>query len=1393
MKTKMKLKQAISLFLALSLVLGMTGGVVSAAGLSLTAGEEDAGVTSDQEVEETTSEELFVSETIQDEEVNNVVNDVESDEMYDELEDAQESTSNNNNFTSSINSTATGSAPVTPTPSVNPTPTGPMGPFTDEKTKIIYNINPDSTASIIGYGGGVVDGLEIPDKFDNHVIVSINDRAFYECGSIVGNLRLPSSLTRIGSEAFFMCDGITGELILPDGLTNIGASAFYGCNGLTGTLKLPEMLTSIGRNAFYNCGFTGDLRIPESLTTIGESAFLACSGLTGSLTLPSTLESIGESVFSHCGFTGELILPENLKSIGAHAFRETNFSGSLEIPKGVEYIGTYAFAYGHNFNGDLILHEGLKRLGEGAFFQCGFTGKLNLPEGLLRIDYQCFESCPGFSGELVIPETVSLVKDAFTNTNFSSINNKSSAQIPLPSKYWYSKTSHSIISNGYIGKEVAVKADKLKTSLDEHGDTIKVGEKIQLKAEIENLEDEDIKFSWSLDNTNVASIDENNILSVLMEGWFNVTVTAFDDLTVTYSFNSISTNPTPSTSPDTPPSAEGDYLYKILDDGTAELVQYTGIKSGDIIMPDEIGGHKVTSIGPSLFYGNRGFEGTIKLPKDLVYIKNDAFYECSGLTGELILPESLEYIGNNAFCSCNGLTGELKLPENLSYIGSGAFSLCDGFIGTLKIPSKISDIKANAFSFCSGFIKLELPSELNSIGDSSFEGCSFSGKLVLPQGLTKIDRFAFSECYRFTGNLSIPSGVEHIGYAAFRSCSGFTGNLILQKGLKRIDEYAFANCIGMNGKLELPVGLTRIGANAFNGCGFTGDLTLPDGLLRIDNGAFNYCYSLNGNLVIPNSVTTIGGSVFEDTNFSTINNKSSISVLIPLNRRWYSLANHALIPDGILGTDTAVNANQINISTEGDIHEIAVGDTLQFKATIKNLESENIKFTWDVSDEEVAKIDSNGLLTALSEGDVDISVTAFGDLIEYSYVSVVNSSGNPPTKPTVTPTKVPTITESPTPTDSPSTTITPTPSDGPSTGPTGTPGEPNQTPSVTPSVSPAPSTSPEATPSVTPEASPSLTPGATPTTVPEPTPSQAPTLTPGAVTSPDGITVEPALGTKKVDITWVPVPGVDGYVIYVKDETTGEFKKLKTIHGADSTSFSKSMGERGGTYTFKIQTFKKGEDGSNIYEDLGDEISVKLYEYDKSKKPKVKANTKTGSKRVFFQWEKVEGADGYLIYKYNPSTKKYDLLDKVSGEDTTSFDFANGLKNGETYSFRVKAFAVTADGKKQVDGKASTTIKVTTPPTKAKKPSAVSNTKNEASISWPKVKNAKGYRVYRSTSQNGKYIEVETTSGGNSLTFTDKNLKSGKVYFYKVRAYSENPDGTKAFGQISAAKKVRIK
>ena len=94
--------------------------------------------------------------------------------------------------------------------------------------------------------------------------------------------------------------------------------------------------------------------------------------------------------------------------------------------------------------------------------------------------------------------------------------------------------------------------------------------------------------------------------------------------------------------------------------------------------------------------------------------------------------------------------------------------------------------------------------------------------------------------------------------------------------------------------------------------------------------------------------------------------------------------------------------------------------------------------------------------------------------------------------------------------------------------------------------------------------------------------------------------------------------------------------------------------------------------------------------------------------------------------------------------------------------------------------------------------------KHRAKVTWKKVTLSyavddkkyntpvTGYKVYRAAKKNGKYKLIKTVKKAGTLKYTDRKLKKGKKYYYKVRTYTVI-DGTAYLGKWSKAKSVRAK
>lgn len=174
--------------------------------------------------------------------------------------------------------------------------------------------------------------------------------------------------------------------------------------------------------------------------------------------------------------------------------------------------------------------------------------------------------------------------------------------------------------------------------------------------------------------------------------------------------------------------------------------------------------------------------------------------------------------------------------------------------------------------------------------------------------------------------------------------------------------------------------------------------------------------------------------------------------------------------------------------------------------------------------------------------------------------------------------------------------------------------------------------------------------------------------------------------------------------------------------------------------------------------------------------------TKAG--KACLKWKKVSGASGYQIFRATSEKGKYKCVKTVTGL-TATLPSHSGNK---PYYYKVRAY-------KSVDGVRTfgefSAVRSCAPKT----PSSV-RTKAQAGrkikVTWKKVSNATGYEVYRATSKGGTYRRVKTVTSRKTVSFTDKSLKRGRRYYYKVRAYRVIK-GKKVYGNWSGVVAVKAK
>lgn len=171
---------------------------------------------------------------------------------------------------------------------------------------------------------------------------------------------------------------------------------------------------------------------------------------------------------------------------------------------------------------------------------------------------------------------------------------------------------------------------------------------------------------------------------------------------------------------------------------------------------------------------------------------------------------------------------------------------------------------------------------------------------------------------------------------------------------------------------------------------------------------------------------------------------------------------------------------------------------------------------------------------------------------------------------------------------------------------------------------------------------------------------------------------------------------------------------------------------------------------------------------------------------VSFSWNKIEGADGYVVYTLENSSGK--IVRKNVGNASSAT--LKGLKTGQIYSLKIRAYQ--KEEEKIVYSKYSS-VKNIRPSLAVPGISSIEKIgTNRVDITLKQVAGASGYEIYYSTSKSGKYQKIGNIANNNTKVFVHKStsLKNGKTACYKIRAYRVVA-GKKVYSKYSAVKEIK--
>ena len=288
-------------------------------------------------------------------------------------------------------------------------------------------------------------------------------------------------------------------------------------------------------------------------------------------------------------------------------------------------------------------------------------------------------------------------------------------------------------------------------------------------------------------------------------------------------------------------ATEGNFNYTVSG-GKATITTVNKSISGDVTIPETLGGYPVTAINRNAFYNCTAIT-SVYIPAVVTSIGSGVFAKCTLLKSITVAENNPQYyslsnclidaVNNSIVAGCN--LSEIIIPNGIVSIGDYAFAYCDA-LTKITLPEGLTNIGSNAFYSCKNLVTAGVPDSIKSIGASAFDRCEKLESINLPEGLLSIGMTAFYECKSLKG-VKVPASLTSVGSDAFSKCTGIE-SLTLSEGLSVLSEGMFESLSGIT-ELELPSSITVIPDSAFANCVNIENLVIPDTVETIEDWAFS--------------------------------------------------------------------------------------------------------------------------------------------------------------------------------------------------------------------------------------------------------------------------------------------------------------------------------------------------------------------------------------------------------------------------------------------------------------------------------------------------------------------------------------------------------------------------
>lgn len=834
-------------------------------------------------------------------------------------------------------------------------------------------------------------------------------RAFKNCIAL-SEMTVPATSVSMGEQAFYN-DSVLAVITMNDGLKTIGNEVFWNNSGIR-TFTIPGTVTSIGSNSFYGCTNTSVLRFKDGEGTLTIDSYYTRSKKIDDMTSRGSYTNRCNDYFYDCPIK-TLYLGRDLKydyadnasvydyvdgywkemsrasapfvnsttlqkvTIGSkvtflynHLFHNCDKVTTIDIPASIANI------YGNAFDDCSSLtattfHDATNNhtltLGDYAFRNCATLPEVTFPRQLLSVGNYTYAQCPLLKtltfpamlesiGNYAFAECTGLTQLTFKDSGksvklgYGARSNSGTSyldNIPL-----FGNTNLTYL---YIGRNINYTAGEKYGYSPFYNQSFLTDVRFSQSGTVSYCKD---YLLYKVNNCKTLTLPES-LTSI--GNWTFRGMAALESIVVpnavtemgTYAFANDTSLKSAKLSTSCPWLKEGLFsecnaLQSItIPSAVTKMDGYMFTNCKALTSATFEDGTDLIEMGYGASWKNYGLFSdcplkTLNLGRWLSYntevASRSPFYSIDALKN-LNIGKNVKVIDKYMFSYCEGLE-EVNLPDNITSVNLWGFRGCSS-LKSVRLSEKLSQVGDYGFAGCTSLDNVTFPASMTSVASNSFSDCTALRKLDLGQNLLIIGPSAFENDKALEG-IEIPSTLYGLGVASFKNCTSLP--YVEVKSISSVGKEAFMGCTGLKW-ISLSDKTTSLGENSFAGCSNIAYVksyatTAPEGLVNFPSEVV-----ANGTLFVPEGYE-------DDYTYSAT---------------WEDWMNIKPLTENVLVSSITLSQTEANMKAT---------ETLPLSATVGSENAVNKSLIWKSSNEAIATVSAEGVITANAVGNATITAIA---------------------------------------------------------------------------------------------------------------------------------------------------------------------------------------------------------------------------------------------------------------------------------------------------------------------------------------------------------------------------------------------------------------------------------